>query len=450
MKHSSLGTLMALIASVLISASEGFAQHGLSIQTAQPVRLTVAPKVSTPIAMKTLPEATCVLHANGASDAQHSLKLFADDEGVVRFHIRPSGESDQSARFDVDCAADGKISIFPLRLRPSSSPTAEMPAPPAEVAKSRPGALIRPALTEDDAMHLPAEELAQRGYPMRPDPDKAPEAFATWLKAVTSPSRFVSPRLVPHPEVTHSLRQITNGFENTNNWSGFELRGGGNSYDWVMGEWYVPSVYNPEPNQTDYSAFWIGLDGDGTSDLVQEGTEQDITNISIPFLGINFDFATYRAWTEFLPQQTVEQVIGGFTVNPGDLIFSEVWIGNPGGPVSLSGAYGIFFIEDLSSSPHQYTTIYTPKGSTYVGGSEAEWIMERPGVGCGTCYGDLADYGITYMFDAYAHIVNAGPYFMNYDGASYQQIFMWNGNDLLSGAYPLTRSEMVFYWFGYH
>jgi len=72
--------LMALIATLVISAPEGFARNSESTQTAEPIRLTVAPNVSTPIAMKTVPQATCVLHAVGTADVEHSLKLFANDE----------------------------------------------------------------------------------------------------------------------------------------------------------------------------------------------------------------------------------------------------------------------------------------------------------------------------------------------------------------------------------
>lgn len=452
-RNDGLKMLGALIASVLISAPTGFAQNGLSIQTARPIRLTVAPKASSAITMKTIPQATCVLHAEGATDAEHQLKLFADDEGIVRFHVRPSAETDKAAHFQVDCAADGKINTFPLHLRSSSLPTADMPPPPAEmeIKKVHPGASVRAALTNDEALNLGSDELANRGYPLRPDQDKAPEAFGAWLKAVTKPARFVAPRLVPRLEVTHSPR-VTNAYETSNNWSGFELRGG-NNYDWVMGEWYVPSV-SYETNRHVYSAYWIGLDGDGTSDLVQAGTEQEITDIV--FWGSHFDFTSYYGWTEFLPQQPTEQVISNFTVNPGDLILTQVWVGNPGSSASLAGAYGIFSVENVSRS--EYTTIYTSRCNasiwgiclvwTNVGGTEAEWIMERPTVN--GALPDLANYGTTYMYNSYAHISNAGPYFMNYDGATYQQISMYNGSDLLSTTWPVTSSTMGFSWYNFH
>jgi hypothetical protein len=407
----------------------------LPIEIAEPVRLTVAPSVPSPIAMKVLPKATCVLHAEGARDAEHSLKLFADDEGTVRFNVHPSAESDQPARFQVDCEAAGQASRFPLELRPNLSPTAEMPAPSPEVPQSKPEALLRPALTVDDALHFSAEELATQQYPPRPDPQQAPDAFATWLKAVTKPATFVPPRLVANPGVRHLRRQVSAGFETTSNWSGFELRGPANSYWLVTGTWAVPSMLLWETNTTTYSAFWIGLDGDGTNDLVQDGTEQNMTDIQIQFLGIDFHFASYYAWTEFLPQQQTEQVLPGFAVNAGDEIFSMVF---------MSGTNAEFWIQDLTRN--EFTIIPTARGSTFVGGSEAEWIMERPGVN--GSLSDLADYGLAGMSSAYAKTPSSN--WVAYNGANNQQIWMYNGSDLLSGVVPGPGNEIIYYWTNWH
>jgi hypothetical protein len=446
-----------LMATWAMGAVLGFAQNTLPIQSDPPLGFTVTPNLSSPIVMKTLPQATCVLHAEGASDEEHQLKLFADDQGIVRFNVRPSAESDKPARFEVDCAASGKVAKFPLHLLASSSPTADMPLPKPETRQLQLGASLRAALTEDEALNLSSDELAKRGYPIRPDESQTPGAFDAWLRTVTRPSRFVAPRLVPRPEVRHSPR-ITNGTENSNNWSGFELNGGGNVYDWVMGEWQVPTV-SPESSQHIYSALWIGLDGDGTADLVQAGTEQEITDIN--FFGIHFDFTSFYGWTEFLPQQPSEQVIPNFTVAPGDLILAQVYVGDPGSSASLSGGYGIFFVENVTRAEH--TTIYTSRCAaslwgiclnwTKVGGSEAEWIMERPTL---TVNGqqslpDLANYSVALMSNAAAHIVNAGPFFMGAQGgAPFLQISMFNGNDLLSDVSPVTFDEMKFVWHNFH
>jgi Peptidase A4 family len=449
MKHISFGPCVALIGAMLISIPQGFAQN---TATSEPLRFTVAPNAPSQIEMKTLPKATCVLHAEGDTAAEHSFKTFADDEGSIRFQVRPSAESEQAVRFAVDCTSAGKSSTFALDLRPSSVPTADMPAPQAETRTPQPGDVIRPALTKSDATRLSGEELAKRGYPIRPDAKQAPEAFATWLTAVTKPSRLVDARQVSRPEVRHVKPVQASNFETSGNWSGFELRGSSGAYDLVEGEWYVPRVYY-ENNSHTYSAYWIGLDGDGTSDLWQAGTEQEIQDIII--LGIHFDFTNYYAWTEFLPPQATEQVLPNFTVTPGDLMFTEVWVGNAGSSPSLSGLYAIAFVEDISRG--EYTTIYNCRGfsifgactniaQTNIGGSEAEWIMERPTVG--GSLPDLADYSYSYMYAAYAEKPTGS--WITYNGANNQQIFMYNGNDLLSGVYPSGSSTMLFYWFNSH
>jgi len=414
----------------------------LAAQPQQTARFTVTPKTPSAISMTTLPNATCVLHAKGANNPKQSLKLFADEQGTLRFNAVPSAESDQTAELEVDCQNANQSATFPLHLRPSFSPTVEMPTPSAESIAPTKAGYIRPALTQEEAMQLSPAALASKGYPTRPNPQESPKAFATWLRGVTQPSRYVPAKLVNRPEMTHVRQSVSGAFETSNNWSGYELRGPAGSYVAVQGMWTVPSVAY-ESNQHIYSAYWIGLDGDGTSDLVQAGTEQEITNIN--FLWFNITFTNYYAWTEFLPQQPTEQVISNFTVNPGDEISCSVSMGGNFIIPYLSGPDGIFIIDDVTRG--EYTSVATPRGTTNVGGSEAEWIMERPTVG--GSLPDLANYGVAFMWNASA--LSAKTYnWVNYSAAANQQIFMYNGSDLLSTAYYLTPSEMFFVWTAFH
>ena len=278
------------------------------------------------------------------------------------------------------------------------------------------------------------EALSEAGYPLRPHPDEAPGAFNAWRRAVSTPTTIVEPRAVAHPELHHGAI-ITDGPPTSGNWSGFELRGATGAYDWVTGMWNVPSVTG-ETNTHTYSAFWIGLDGDGVSDLVQTGTEQENYNFDFFF---SVSFSVYYAWTEFLPQQPTEQQIANFPINPGDEIFSEVWIGNAGSSPTLSGAFGVLLLENLTTS--ESTTVYTPVGSTVVGGSEAVWIMERPSLG--TALTDLADYSSARMFNAYARKANSTRHrgYVPYQGANNLQITMINGPSTLSTVLPLTPTR---------
>src|ERR1700738_4835174 len=77
-------------------------------ETAAPRRYTVAPLIHTPVLIRTLPHAVCSVHAEGNADSKHSLKVYADGEGVVRFHVQPSSATHDIARLEVDCAANGR------------------------------------------------------------------------------------------------------------------------------------------------------------------------------------------------------------------------------------------------------------------------------------------------------------------------------------------------------
>lgn len=157
-----------------------------------------------------------------------------------------------------------------------------------------------------------------------------------------------------------------------------------------MGTWYVLG----ESGKTTYSALWIGID-DGPSDLVQEGTEQEIT--SICFLGC-FTFTSYYGWTEVLPQAS--QRISNLTVYPGDEMLAEIdmcflptssCLDHPNAP------YASLWIWDLTHP--QVVSVYDVN-TNGVAGTEAEWIMERPLVN--GSLPDLSAYVYATMSGAYA------------------------------------------------
>ena len=234
----------------------------------------------------------------------------------------------------------------------------------------------------------------------------------------------------------------------------------------------MPKVTN-ETGHVVYSAFWIGLDGDGLNyascvcaDLVQDGTEQNFTDTEVwqgTLWGYkHYYFSTYYAWTEFLPQQKSEQVVSSFPIHPGDEIYSELWVATPcsssgGVPLpcwpypSAGGSYAYFEIENLTTSQH--TVIPVPRGTTDVGGYEAEWIMERPTVN--GSLPDLADYGTTFMYDAYALTATpaftTGGQWVSYRGANNQLIYMYGSDPVnpISYVQPVSDYYMEFFWQGY-
>jgi hypothetical protein len=422
--------------------------------TAEPLRYTFPPGIHTPVLIEAPPAAACTLRRHGDDATGPSLKAFAGPDGFATFHLRPSWASDEIAKLQAEIVKDGKRTTRELHVRSSHEATREMPAPPAESVLSQlKSGRMRPPLSIDEALHLSDEEALDRGYPPRPNRDEAPGAFRAWLRAVSLPMTLVEPHLIANEGKSHGKNR-TAGPATSGNWSGFELDRSlrlvslrpphvtfSDPYDWVTGEWIVPAVTG-ESNKTAYSAYWIGLDGDGLTDLVQAGTEQDVTIFNFVFF--NITSSTYYAWTEFLPQQPTEQVISGLKVNPGDQIFTEVWMGNAGSMPTLSGAFGVFLVMNLTNG--SYSQIYTPIGGATVSGSEAVWIMERPSLG--GSLPDLANYGATLMQHAYARTAPAsgGHSFVAYQGARNKQISMTNGSNTLSSVIPLTATSMFFIW----
>jgi hypothetical protein len=54
------------------------------------VRYTIPPGMTSPIVLKTMPDALCSLRKEGQSEL--ALNLCADQDGLIRFHVLPISE----------------------------------------------------------------------------------------------------------------------------------------------------------------------------------------------------------------------------------------------------------------------------------------------------------------------------------------------------------------------
>ena len=179
-----------------------------------------------------------------------------------------------------------------------------MPAPPHEKPLAqRHEALLRPALWFDEAMRLTNEQAAGTSC-VAADPDEVPKAFNAWLRCVAMPGYRIEPNLVSNPNIAHgkAKQNRVSTFQQLVRFRapaldprrvGLEKRSPlFQPYDRVMGTWNVPFVTS-EPASKTYSSMWVGLDGDGETDLVQAGTGQEATNIDLGF--IEFTLTNYYA-----------------------------------------------------------------------------------------------------------------------------------------------------------
>ena len=375
---------------------------------------TIVPDVQNSIVLKAQAGASCDLHATGTSDTR-SMRFYANGDGYVK--IQASAREGIEGRVQLDCSSSkGQTVSYPLHLVASSTPTSDMPAPQSKVPTPK-GAKIRPALTEAQAQSMTDAQLDKLGYPARPDVMASPDKYTKWLERV-SRSMTVMPTHLVSTNVT-----ATPGSYTSSNWSGLEAHSKNqHQYSAVDASWGVPPLFVASSDgNPDYSSFWIGLDGDGTKDLVQAGTEQDAQE----FLGIVF--TDYYAWSELLPNQPTENFVS--SVNAGDEMQVEVWIGTGSGAPNPNGNLGSFRITDVTQS--QEWRFDTALSGTKYNGTEAEWIMERPTVG--GSLPELAAYLIANM--EYADVLNAKTNkWVKAGTAANRNISMYNGKDLLSEA----------------
>jgi hypothetical protein len=391
---------------------------------------TIAPNAETAIVLKTQPGASCDLHATGTSDTR-SMRFYANSDGYV--NLRANAREGIEGRLQLDCSAKGNVVSYPLHLIASSTSTADMPAPHSQMPLPK-GATVRPALTEAQAQSMTDAQLENLRYPARPDVLDSPDQYAKWLARVSRPMTMMPTHLVP-TNVTATPVAYT-----SSNWSGLEAHSKTtHQYSAVSALWDVPAIISASSDGAeDFSSFWIGLDGDGTKDLVQAGTEQDAQE----FLGIVF--TNYYAWSELLPNQPTENFVSD--VNVGDEMTVEVWIGTGSGAPNANGNRGSFRITDVTQN--EEWRFDTMLNGTKYNGTEAEWIMERPTVG--GSLPELAAYLIANMVDA--SVLNAKTTkWVDSGTAANRNISMYNGKHELSEALWLGKgtTTITFFWLNY-
>jgi hypothetical protein len=272
-------------------------------------------------------------------------------------------------------------------------------------------------------------ELVLAGYGLRPDPLKAPKGYASWLQAAQLPATRVA-----GPGVT--LHHRSHGTSPT--WGGCVATRRNQKYAVVSSNWSVPAVTGQLENCADEvnnSALWVGLNGLGTGDIVQTGTESDVfDDYYCQFYDGGLSF-TYDAWIQYFPfsPQWV------FNVNPGDTMFGEAWVVNSDGALNANGSYGWFFINDETTSAAWLGSIGQPQIFT---GASAEWIMEESSMNAGGPGQDwLANFGESSLTNMQTWDTVNG--WQSIDSQPVYNWFMYRGSQLL--VYPYCGSNNGWY-----
>ena len=240
-----------------------------------------------------------------------------------------------------------------------------------------------------DPLTASPQALERHGFPRRPDPVEMPDAAAKWIAAFRHYPRFehITPEFqaIEHRHAPNlRTEKDTEGNVNatSSNWSGSVLFIGGNDrFSWITGSWTVPHCYpTPGTSDTEYSSAWLGIDGDGSPDVMQAGTETDSDG-------------TCYAWFEWFPEFSIG--ISNFQVSPGDVVALVL--------CATSSTTAWMSIGNMTSAQYTNFSFSAPNGTALVGNC-AEAVVERPGID--GALAELPRYGEVFFDDTTAYSAN--------------------------------------------
>jgi hypothetical protein len=161
----------------------------------------------------------------------------------------------------------------------------------------------------------------------------------------------------------------------------------GDTFKWITGNWIVPDPNQPSSLPTGqwyYSSAWIGIDGWGSGDVLQAGTDSDV------LVQNGVAHKQVAAWWEWFPNNSV--TITNLPVTSGDYMTCLI--------CSTGATTATIYLTNVSTNTHASFQITIPSGAKFQGNC-AEWIVEAPTVNGGQSA--LCDYGATFFDEAYAY-----------------------------------------------
>lgn len=290
--------------------------------------------------------------------------------------------------------------VAPLALAQDESPTTSTTVLlPNEIQTNLPGTITLAAPpTGFDPLTASDQDLAANGFPPKPDANVNPAGFETWSRAMSAAKQRIIPKLQVST-IVHGPIQIPNTLPNaaisrneigSYNWAGFvntnatTLHTDPTAILDVSADYVVPTASQAPGTCTGgwaYSSSWVGIDGVGSPDVLQAGSEADAYCKE----GATSQF--YSAWYEWFPSYPVR--VTNLPVAAGNDLYVSVWSKGSGGRAHA-------FILNYNTGQYVVVKLTAPFGVRLVGNS-AEWVVERPGTGFG-----LTNYASEYFSAAHA------------------------------------------------
>jgi hypothetical protein len=318
----------------------------------------------------------------------------------------------------------------------------------AQVSTSIPGVQAFLPLPKDFNPETASnDELLRYGLPPRPNRQESPVAFKAWQSRVEGAKHRIVPELqqtnVRHPPINIDKQvrtRVDGGVTTSNNWSGYAITGPNGQFS-KWGSEITGSYMEPAPGcdasaaGDKHASIWVGIDGYGSPDVLQTGTEVDVI-CPAPFASPTN--VVHYAWYEWYPAYSI--AIQNMTVRPGDKIDVAVF--------TSDGTHRFVSIENASTFQTFTLDMSPPAGTTLLGNS-VEWVVERPEIN--GVLTNLAHYGSLAMQSIYVWYQSPGgaPQ-ANYPGdapsGTIYTINMVSGSNILSApsVSPIDQSIALF------
>lgn len=244
----------------------------------------------------------------------------------------------------------------------------------------------RTATNLSDAFELPSpasevslvdadiKTLKRLGIPIKPKGSPSSDAVRIWRNALSRRPEVIAPKLSKRPEIRtyEGIKTGRAAASLSNVWSGGVVMNQ-TAMQLVFGQWVVPTVLPPaSAGNADgdwWTVAWVGIDGWGSSDVLQCGTGHHVSRR-------NGKISTeYFAWYEWFPDNWIQ--ISNFTVQPGDTVSGLITYDG----VDQNGVqWGTATLNNISRGKLTRVQFRSPTSSAFTGfsGNCAEWVMERP------------------------------------------------------------------------
>jgi hypothetical protein len=264
-------------------------------------------------------------------------------------------------------------------------------------------------------MSISQADVIKAGYPPRPDPTLAADAYQEWLNLVTASATLIPLHAVATSGVRMGQVQSTNSYF----WDGLVIEKVQTSTHYLeaIGAFNIP-IFAPY-GSISQATIWPGLGGafenSNPMDIIQDGIEYDSTG----------NVGTYLIWFEYFPGDP-NKTREGFVPALNDSITFYAWECNSSTALAVGGGYGCFFWYDSTQGLAQGTISIQAPNTTF-GGTTVEGIIERPDQGS---HRPQQDYPLPPWYYAYMTLTAIDSNSVQHSfEAPYENVTLVNGNN---------------------